>query len=493
MARLYRPRVQSSSRNSRWSLTPRARIVEHAQTLTVFGPSDLRRFEGDSAELARAVLEQLRTPSTREELLTALAGSFEGVRERPELVDQLLGHLIVTAAVREHAPIDQQARPLANARIVVAATGAVASSFTPVLVAQLQAAGAEVRVALTKAARRFVAPRSLEALTHHRVPSSLWAGEPTEPAPHIALAQWADLVFVAPASATTISRLARGDCGELVAALAIATRAPVVLAPSMNTAMLEAPVVRRNLAQVRDDGFHVVWPSWGFEVADLPSARKPVAGPMLPPDALIGILAALVPPRAAAPRPDAAFWDRVYSNPADLPWHSGTLDADLAAALKQGRGRLLDLGCGLGTVGIAAAELGYQVTATDVSAVAVGAARRAAGALPIEFVADDFLTSRLEGPFDVIVDRAVLHTLPPLTHDRYVRHVARLLAPGARLLLKVHCDEAEARRLGTTCFDLPRLTALLGPELQVESSLESSLPGALEPAPRALYVVARRT
>jgi 3-polyprenyl-4-hydroxybenzoate decarboxylase len=478
----------------RWVLTRHARIAEHEQTLTVFGKAEVRKFDGDSAAVARAVLELLRQPRSREELLTGLEANFEGVRQRPDLLDQLLKHLIASDAVGPHVTGAPVARPLAGSRVLVAATGAVASAFTPVLVGQLQRLGAEVRVVLTRSARRFVSARSLEALTHHPVGASLWSGTPDAPAPHIALADWADLVLVAPASATTLSRLVRGDCSDLVSAVAIATRAAVVLAPSMNPGMLTAPSVRRNLEQLVEDGFHVVWPSSGFEVAERPDARTPLTGPMLPAEELVAIVQALIPRRAPTPRPDATFWDHLYAHHASqLPWHSATLDPDLAAALKQGRGRLLDLGCGLGTVAVAAAKLGYQVTATDVSPVALDAARKAAGELPIQFVADDFLSSKLEGPFDVVVYRALLHTIPPASHDRYVRNLARLLEPGARLVLKVHSNPEETRRLATTCFDVPRLTALLAPELQVESCLESSLPGSIEPAPRALCVVARRS
>lgn len=471
----------------KWVLARLAKVVEHHDQLTVFGPTDRRVFDGDSAALARAVLEALRTPCTRAELLAALERTFEGVGERPEVVDALLGHLRATGTIGEPGPAQRRVHPLAGARVLVAATGAVASAMTPVLVGQLQAAGADVRVALTPSARKFVSPRALEALTHRPVYDSLWHGTPGEPAPHIALASWADAVLVAPCTATTLARLARGDCSALVTAVAVATRAPVILAPSMNQAMLEAPAVARNLAQLRADGFHVLWPTWGVEVAEHPDARTPMVGPMLPPDALVAVVAALTPARAPTPRPDASFWDAVYGSGAALPWDTTEVDPDLAAALRQGRGRLLDLGCGLGTVAISAAQLGYEVTASDVSPVAIAQARHRAGAAPIAFVADDVLASKLEGPFDVIVDRAVLHTLPVATHDRYLRQVTRLLKPGARLLLKVHADPDASRRLGTTAFEPSTLTTLLQPDLQVESCLESTLAGA-----RALWVIARR-
>ena len=144
--------------------------------------------------------------------------------------------------------------------------------------------------------------------------------------------------------------------------------------------MFDAPAVRRNLAQLRADGFHVAWPTWGHEVADAPGHRRPVLGPMLPADALVAIAAALVRPRPAPPtsatRPDDAFWDAIYAHPPGaLPWHSDAVDPDLAEALKAGKGKLLDLGCGLGTVAIAAAQLGYDGTASDVSPAALAQPR----------------------------------------------------------------------------------------------------------------------
>src|SRR4051812_26533995 len=80
-------------------LVPRARIAKHKQTLTVFGRGDVRRFEGDSVPLARAVLQALRTPKTREELLAVIAETFEGVQQRPQVVLELVQHLEAAGVV----------------------------------------------------------------------------------------------------------------------------------------------------------------------------------------------------------------------------------------------------------------------------------------------------------------------------------------------------------------------------------------------------------
>ncbi|MGH7297745.1 MAG: flavoprotein, partial [Polyangiaceae bacterium] len=134
--------------------------------------------------------------------------------------------------------------------------------------------GLRVRVAATPSALRFVSALALEALTHEAVVRSRWPVQVGAPVPHLELARWADVVVVYPATATTLSRIARGDCSSVVSALAISARAPVLLAPAMNEAMLDAPSVRRNLAQLRDDGFIVMHPSLGYEVAAAPTDRR---------------------------------------------------------------------------------------------------------------------------------------------------------------------------------------------------------------------------
>lgn len=91
--------------------------------------------------------------------------------------------------------------------------------------------------------------------------------------PHIQLAQSADLVVIAPASAHFLQRLATGACSDLLSIVATATTAPVVLVPSMNQLMWQSPAVSRNIAQLRRDGFHIVEPRQASAMADAKEAK----------------------------------------------------------------------------------------------------------------------------------------------------------------------------------------------------------------------------
>jgi SAM-dependent methyltransferase len=141
-------------------------------------------------------------------------------------------------------------------------------------------------------------------------------------------------------------------------------------------------------------------------------------------------------------------WDDVYrSGPVEgLPWFTAGLDPDVSAAVT-GLGleidRLLTIGEGPGTQAIELARLGWKVTATDVSQVAVrkAKARAAVEGVSVEFFVDDIVSTRLTGRFDVIVDRGCYHTLEPAERPAYVRNVHRLLEPGGILLLKVFSKE----------------------------------------------------
>ncbi|MFT3836280.1 MAG: flavoprotein [Myxococcaceae bacterium] len=364
-------------------------------------------------------------------------------------------------------------------RLVLAAGGAVASSTVPLIASMLTGLGAEVKVALTRSARRFVEPRALEAITHHPVETSLWDTPADRPAPHIALSEWADAVILAPATATTLSRIARGDCTDLVSALAISAEVPVLIAPSMNPRMLSAPAVARNLATLREDGFHLVWPGRGPEVAEAPKDRASVLGPMPAPQPFSAAIVAWVAGTARPPVTSARYWEGVYRHSKDqLKWHRDEVDAELLAALSAvPKGRLLDLGTGLGTVAAQAAQSGFTVVATDVSRRALELAHQQHPNVKVEWLEDDALASRLIAPFDVVVDRGLFHLLPPDRRASYLREVSRLTKPGGVLLLIAHQHPAP-KDAATFGFTVEQLRALFEPPFQLESSKTLTLSGA---------------
>ena len=282
------------TRSGHRELSPLGRVVDHGGDTFLLAPDgSAHALSGDSAELMRAILGLHDRPRTREEILTGLAQLAGAPIEDPTAVDEALALLErcgVLSHPREVTPSSERRR------LVLGVSGAVAASGAPELAARLLEAGFEVRVAMTREARRFVSPLVLEAVTHQPAHRSLW--DPR--VPHIQLAEWAELVLICPASATTISRIAQGDCSELVAAIAIGTRAPVAVVPSMNPALRTAPSVQRNLTTLADDGFWIVRGGAGVEMAHAPSERAAAAGAM-PAVAAVVDLARFIVARAAAP------------------------------------------------------------------------------------------------------------------------------------------------------------------------------------------------
>jgi phosphopantothenoylcysteine decarboxylase/phosphopantothenate--cysteine ligase len=164
----------------------------------------------------------------------------------------------------ERAPRDP-AFPLRGANIVVGVGGGIAAYKAAELVRALDKAGAVVQVAMTTSAQKFVGAMTFQALTRRPVFTDLFSLTEEATIGHIAIADKADLVIVAPASANLIARLASGRAADPVSTIALATRAPVLLAPSMNVNMWNHPLTRANIQRCVDVArYRVVGPGSGF-------------------------------------------------------------------------------------------------------------------------------------------------------------------------------------------------------------------------------------
>ncbi|MGE5279192.1 MAG: flavoprotein [Deltaproteobacteria bacterium] len=147
--------------------------------------------------------------------------------------------------------------------IVVGVTGGIAAYKMPQAVSALVDAGCDVRVVMTEEAGRFVSPLVLERLSKNPVGRGLFEAAEAWDVEHVALADAADAVIVAPATANIIGKLANGMCDDLLTCVITATRAPVLLAPAMNDGMWANRAVQANCARLKQWGFRFIGPESG--------------------------------------------------------------------------------------------------------------------------------------------------------------------------------------------------------------------------------------
>jgi phosphopantothenoylcysteine decarboxylase/phosphopantothenate--cysteine ligase len=152
---------------------------------------------------------------------------------------------------------------LFNRRVLLAVCGGIAAYKSAELVRALTEQGAQVRVLMTRGAREFITPLTLQALSGHPVHGELLDEAAERGMGHIELARWADLLLIAPATADCLARLAAGRADDLLGAVALASAAPVLLAPAMNQQMWRARATQDNLARLVDRGYHCVGPDSG--------------------------------------------------------------------------------------------------------------------------------------------------------------------------------------------------------------------------------------
>ncbi|MCX6544325.1 MAG: bifunctional phosphopantothenoylcysteine decarboxylase/phosphopantothenate--cysteine ligase CoaBC [Acidobacteria bacterium] len=150
------------------------------------------------------------------------------------------------------------------ALIALGVTGGIGAYKAIDVARGLQKRGHDVVAIMTRNARRFVGPVTFEAITKRRVVTTQWEKGANADIEHIALASSIDLLLVAPATANILGKFAAGIADDFLSTLYLATRAPVLVAPSMNTHMLEHPATSANLKMLAERGVHVLQPDSGY-------------------------------------------------------------------------------------------------------------------------------------------------------------------------------------------------------------------------------------
>jgi len=165
-------------------------------------------------------------------------------------------------------------------RVAVGVAGGVAAYKAAEVVRRLQQEGLEVEVVMTRAACEFIAPLTFAALTGRKVITQMFGAGESAPAnvesaiEHMAVAQRIDALVVAPATADVLARMAHGLADDFLTTLCLATKAPMIVAPSMNVNMWEHPATQENLSRLRSRGVRVVEPGEGYLACGMTGAGR---------------------------------------------------------------------------------------------------------------------------------------------------------------------------------------------------------------------------
>jgi len=152
---------------------------------------------------------------------------------------------------------------LTDKTIVLGVTGSIAAYKAADIASKLTQAGAKVEVIMTDSATKFVTPLTFSSLTGRPVVTSMWDPASEFSIEHVALAEAADIVVVAPATANIIAKMAVGIADDMLSATVLATEAPIVIAPAMNVNMFQNSITQDNLAKLKKRGFIIIDPAHG--------------------------------------------------------------------------------------------------------------------------------------------------------------------------------------------------------------------------------------
>lgn len=147
--------------------------------------------------------------------------------------------------------------------VIVGVTGGIAAYKMADTAHLLSKLGAEVHVIMTENATKFITPLTFEKLTGQPCVVDTFARDYRHDIAHISMAQAADLILIAPATANVIAKLAHGLCDDMLTTVVLASKCKKLVAPAMNTAMLENPITQDNLDRLRHYGFEIIEPDSG--------------------------------------------------------------------------------------------------------------------------------------------------------------------------------------------------------------------------------------
>ncbi|SHF50294.1 bifunctional phosphopantothenoylcysteine decarboxylase/phosphopantothenate--cysteine ligase CoaBC [Ornithinibacillus halophilus] len=148
--------------------------------------------------------------------------------------------------------------------VLLCVTGGIAAYKACALTSKLTQQGSRVRVMMTKSAMQFVSPLTFQALSRNPVYTDTFEEREPEKIAHIDVADWADIVIIAPATANVIGRIANGIADDMVTTTLLATKAPIYIAPAMNVNMYEHPSVKENMKRLEQWGYHFIEPGAGY-------------------------------------------------------------------------------------------------------------------------------------------------------------------------------------------------------------------------------------
>ena len=181
---------------------------------------------------------------------------------------------------------------LTGKEIVLGVTGGIAAYKAAEIVSRLRKMGASVHVIMTENARQFITPLTLETLSGNPVVHDTFERPATWEVEHIALAKRAEVFVIAPATANILAKMACGIADDMLSTTVLATKAPVLVAPAMNTGMWTAPATRQNVETLRQRGVCFVGPEAGFL-----ACGDEGSGRMSEPAAIVEAIEAILCPR----------------------------------------------------------------------------------------------------------------------------------------------------------------------------------------------------